>query len=159
MSAAAMTAAAVETSTAAAMEAAAVAATSASIATAISAAITTASIRIATTIAIPASISVAIASAVDATIAISIAAAIVAIAAPQPRASPDKESAAKPRRAIVAVRSTGIRRIPIISVRTNRRTVAIAATIGIRAYADTNRDLSVRIRHRDKEDRKQSNIS
>jgi hypothetical protein len=78
---------------------------------------------------------------------------VVAIAAVIPRSCSDKDSAAEPRRAVVSIGSTCIWRITIVSIRACRRTVHI------RAYADADRDLRVRVRRRDKKHCKQGNIS
>jgi hypothetical protein len=107
------------------------------------------SAAISAVIPIPSAIRIAAAIAtitIIATIAIPIAASIVAITTPEPRASPDKGSTAKPLRAIVPVRRTGIGCISVISVRTDWRTVRI------RTYADAERNLRMRVRDRYEKD-------
>jgi hypothetical protein len=97
-------------------------------------------------------------SVVPAAIAIHTAVAI-SITAPEPRAGTDKDSAAKPRRTVVSVRSASVGSVTVVAVGANRSRVAVAP-IHRAADPDTDRNLSVRISRRwEQQDAEKSEIS
>lgn len=149
-----MTATAVEATTAmeasATVEAATVASVISAMAISVAVAVT---IAMTISVAMAVTISMAISPATAITVSPVSVIATAIIGMPIPRARSYKDSAAKPCRAIVAIGSAGIRRISVISVSASRGAVSVTA-ISIRTYADTNRDLRMRVRRRDKEDRK-----
>jgi hypothetical protein len=112
-------------------------------------------VAIAPTVAVTATVAVTTTIAIAAAIAI-IATAIIGMSVPG--AGPDKDATVKPRRAIVAVRCAGVGSISVVPIGASRRAIGVTV-VSIRTYADADRDLGLRVRYWDKEDRKQSNIS
>jgi len=94
----------------------------------------------------PASVSAAIAVAATVssiTTAITVAIAAVSIAATEPRAGTNEDTAVKPRRTIVTIGRTAIGVSVIVAIATNRRT--IVPPIDWPAYPNTHRNLCVRV--------------
>ena len=109
-------------------------------AAAVSATITCAPITIAT-----ASITVAAAIAITgASIAIAVAAPIT-IAATEPRAGTNKDTAVEPRRTVIAIRSTGVGIVAVVAVGADWGIPAVTVATVRRSDPNANPDLSVRI--------------
>ena len=141
------TTASVETTTTTAMKTTAASETAATMESATTTSEAVACITAAVATAISAAVATAISTAVAATI--SVAAAISRIAIPaaisiataEPRARADKDPAVKPLRAVIAVRSAGVRRVIVVAVGAYRRGITAVSVCG--ADADTHRNLSM----------------
>ena len=88
-------------------------------------------------------------------------AAAEAISTTEPGSRADEDSAAKPFRAVVAIRRAGVRRIVVIAISASGRSVRIPRIASIRSANSnpyTNANLSMSQRRRQNEDREQSQI-
>jgi hypothetical protein len=107
-----------------------------------------ATISVATPVAIADSAAIAVA----ATVAIAIPAAVTIVAATVPGAGTNKESAAKPRRAVVTVRCTGIRVVAVVSVSADGSSIAVATVNGAtNAHPDRHLGMGVGCRRNDQD--------
>jgi hypothetical protein len=108
-----------------------------------------------------ASVSTSVGAAVAATIAVAaaitgtVAIPAIAVSAAEPGASPDKDATVKPRRTVISVRRTSVGRITVVAPLTDGGT--IVATVP-RAYANSERNLGMRIGRWNHQNTKQREI-